>query len=278
MPATRAALASYLRVYEPLSAFDRESQAYWRRYVQDGRALSPDDGPARQRTAVIEALGPSWSRLPELGEEAYVLHSDRAVLVCPWNLRVRVAEAALEARDGVPRVLADAFVPPALAGLAQAVVSDWNAGQNGSPRLHERVSPWTVPARWFALFDSCEREVTVGSGRRRLRYRTPISNARRRAHRAWAVLRRTVGNEPVTEAVEECARWLEEFHSGSVVELDYGGLAQVLPEETLVTDDSADLVARALDALRRDDAEAATSAYEQLAERWRAIGCLQRSN
>ena len=31
--------ASYLRVYEPLTAFDRERQVFWRRYAREGRAL-----------------------------------------------------------------------------------------------------------------------------------------------------------------------------------------------------------------------------------------------
>ncbi|GAB3948806.1 hypothetical protein GCM10027614_46560 [Micromonospora vulcania] len=38
--------ASYLRVYEPLTAFDRDRQSYWRRYVSEGRAVAPMEGPA----------------------------------------------------------------------------------------------------------------------------------------------------------------------------------------------------------------------------------------
>lgn len=120
--------ASYLRVYEPLTAFDRDRQIFWRRYVKEGRAVAPLEGPGRQRTAVIEALGAGWTRLPDLPDEAYVLETDDTLLVCPWNLRVRVAEAALSARDGVPPVLADAFVPPILAGQAKAVVEDFRSG------------------------------------------------------------------------------------------------------------------------------------------------------
>ena len=37
--------ASYLRVYEPLTAFDRERQVFWRRYVREGRAVAPIGGP-----------------------------------------------------------------------------------------------------------------------------------------------------------------------------------------------------------------------------------------
>src|SRR5262249_58751087 len=99
--------ASSLGVSEPLVAFDRDRQLYWRRYVKEGRAVAPSDGPGRQRTAVLEALGAGWTRLPDLPDEAYVLEADDTLLVCPWNLRIRVAEAALTARDGVPSIIAD---------------------------------------------------------------------------------------------------------------------------------------------------------------------------
>ena len=274
--------ASYLRVYEPLTAFDRDRQVFWRKYAREGRALGPVDGPVRQRSAVLEALGAGWTRLPDLPDEAYVLQWGDSLLVCPWNLRLRVAEAALNARDGVPSVLADAFVPPVLAGLAKAVVSDWNSGARvlefGAPRQHEHISTWSVPLRWFVLFDLDERDLVLDPPRRMLRYRTEISKARRRAHRALSVLRRSVGDVPISEAVEESARWLEEFHPRSVVELDYGGLASVLSDDALCDDDSPALVGRGLSALAKGDAESATAAYEQLVERWRSIQLLERSN
>jgi hypothetical protein len=274
--------ASYLRVYEPLTAFDRKRQLYWRRYVREGRAVAPMEGPVRQRTAVIEGLGAGWTRLPDLPDEAYVLEADDTLLVCPWNLRVRVAEAALNARDGVPAVLADAFVPPVLAGQAKAVVDDWRSGarvlEQGVPRMHEQVATWGVPLRWFVFIEMGERELITRPGRRALRYRTEISKARRRASRALSVLRKSVGDAPVTEAVEEGARWLEEFHPRSVVELDYGGLVDLLSDEVLAGDDSPALAAAGLAALAKADAEAATEAYETLVSRWRAVQLLERCN
>lgn len=274
--------ASYLRVYEPLTAFDRDRQLYWRRYVEEGRAVAPLDGPRRQRVAVIEALGVGWTRLPDLPDDAYVLEADDGLLVCPWNLRIRVAEAALSARDGVPPVLADAFVPPVLAGKAKAVVDDWRSGarvlERGVPRTHELISTWGVPLRWFVFVDAKERNFVRHPGQRALRYRTEISKARRRASRALAVLRKSVGAAPITAAVEEGARWLEEFHPRSVVELDYGGLVDLLPDEALLADDSPALVATGLAGLAQGDSEAAASAYEKLVERWRAVQLRERAN
>jgi hypothetical protein len=274
--------ASYLRVYEPLTAFDRDRQVFWRTYAQQGRAAAPADGPLRQRTAVLEALGAGWTRLPDLPDEAYVLQVEETLLVCPWNLRLRVAEAALNARDGVPPVLADAFVPPVLAGQAKAVVEDWRSGakvlERGVPRVHEQVATWGVPLRWFVFVDLDERELCLDDGKRTLRYRTAISKARRRAHRAVSVLRKTLGDAPITEAVEEGTRWLEEFHPRSVVELDYAGLLNLLPDEDIRSDDSPGLVAAGLSALSRGEAEAATTAYEKLVARWRAVQLLERCN
>lgn len=267
--------AAYLRVYEPLAAFGRDQQRYWRRYVREGRAVAPGEGPQRQRTAVLEALGSGWTRLPDLPNEAYVMEADDTLLVCPWSLRVRVAEAALNARDGVPSVIADAFVPPAFAGLARTVLDDWRAE---SSRLHEQVATWGVPLRWFVFVDTRERQFSTQTGRRLLRYRTDISKARRRAHRGLSVLRRSVGDAPITEAVEEGARWLEEFHPRSVVELDYGGLVDLLPDEKLAEDDSPSLVAAGLAGLARGDADSATEAYEKLVNRWREIQLLERAN
>jgi hypothetical protein len=277
-----ALFASYLRVYEPLTAFDRKRQLYWRRYVREGRAVAPMEGPVRQRTAVMEGLGAGWTRLPDLPDEAYVLEADDTLLVCPWNLRVRVAEAVLNARDGVPAVLADAFVPAVLAGQAKAVVDDWRSGarvlEQGVPRLHEQTATWGVPLRWFVFVEMGERELITRPGARALRFRTEISKARRRASRALSVLRKSIGDAPITEAVEEGARWLEEFHPRSVVELDYGGLVDLLPDEVLAADDSPALVAAGLAGLAKGDAEGATEAYESLVARWRAVQLLERCN
>jgi hypothetical protein len=264
--------AAYLRVYEPLEAFDDERRGYWLRYVREGRVIATADGPSRQRATVLEALGSGWSRLPELPDEAYVLHANGGLLVCPWSLRVRVAEAALDARDGVPPVIADAFVPPLLAGLARTVVD-----RATDRRPHELVATWTVPLRWFVFVDPDERQLSTGR-RRTLRFHTEMWRARQRAHRAVATLQGALGDAPITEAVEEGARWLEGFHPRSRLELDYGGLVDLLDDDQLAADDSPELAAAGLAALQRGDATAAVAAYERLLARWRTIQLFERAN
>jgi hypothetical protein len=144
--------------------------------------------------------------------------------------------------------------------------------------VHEQIATWGVPLRWFVFVDLDEREISLTPGGRTLRYRTEISKARRRAHRGVSVLRKSLGDAPITEAVEEGTRWLEEFHPRSIVELDYGGLVHLLPDDDLARDDSPGLVAAGLSALSRGDAEQASEAYEKLVERWRAVQLLERCN
>ncbi|WP_026212041.1 hypothetical protein [Longispora albida] len=276
--------ASFLRVYEPLAAFDRERQRYWRGYAKSGRAVSPVVGAARQRALILDALGAGWSGLPD-EDEAYLMWREEPELspplICPWSLRVRVAEAALEARDGVPPQLADAFVPPALADASEAALAGWRASMTspdaGVPRLHEQAVMWLVPIRWFVFFDGSERELNLAP-ERSVRFRTPISLARRRGHRALSVLRRSLPDGPVTSELAETVRWLEEFHPGSVLELDYGGLAGLMPDEKLMADKSAELAASGIAAMSEGDLDGAGSAYEQLVEFWRETQLLERCN
>ena len=102
-----------------------------------------------------------------------------------------------------------------------------------------------------------------------------MSRARRRTARALAVLRRTVDDGAVTQGVEELARWLEEFHPRSVVELDYGGLVHLLDDAELQQDDSARDVADALAALAAEEPARAAAAYGRVAARMKALQAVE---
>ena len=146
--------------------------------------------------------------------------------------------------------------------------------------MHEQIATWGVPLRWFVFVDLAERELVLEprpAGRCVTGRRSPRPAGGR--HRALSVLRKSVGDAPITEAVEEGARWLEEFHPRSVVELDYGGLVDLLSDDEL----RAGRLARAGRggpgrAVAEGDAEAATEAYEKLVDRWRAVQLLERCN
>ena len=136
-----------------------------------------------------------------------------------------------------------------------------------APRVYIQSSTWSVPPSWFVPFAPTERWLVLGtsgeretsrpataSATRTLIYATTMAQARRRVARALGTVRRvpsaaqgarTPGEQsdhdaPATAdlmrasvALEEIGRWLEEFHPHSLVELDYGGVVQLLDEESL---------------------------------------------
>jgi hypothetical protein len=111
-----------------------------------------------------------------------------------------------------------------------------------------------------------------------LRYRTPMSQARRRFARGFRVLRENLDDGPLVEAVEEVGRWLEEFHPRSLVELDYGGLVHAVAATSLAEDHTAREVAAGVAALREGDAMLAARSYRAITDRWRRIQELQYAN
>ena len=121
----------------------------------------------------------------------------------------------------------------------------------------------------------------IGRGRaveRTLTYATPMAQARRRVARALSVLRRTLPNAPSVAGLEDVGRWLEEFHPHSRVELDYGGLVDLLGDEELRSETSVADIAEALAGLAEGDGEKAMGAYERLMARLRRLQAVEQAS
>jgi len=280
--------AAFLRVYEPLAAFEGDERGRWEAFVQVD-ALSPAAGAELERTASVRGqVAAAASPLPAVAEQAYVLEVDGVTLVCPWRTRLRALEALEEFAADLPEQLLRAFALPTVDSVSEEL-AHWREGHPGL-RSHQLTSTWQVPLRWFVLVDADEREFQAGApaagggapvGRlvgRALVYRTPMSRARRRVARALAVLRRTVDDGVVTEGVEELGRWLEEFHPRSLVELDYGGLVHLLDDAELAKDESARDVAGALAALDEGEPVRAAAAYSRVTARMKALQAVESAN
>ena len=282
--------AAHLRVYEPIASFPDARQQYWRDYTQTGRA------PDRTSAATVEhqASVAGLVGLDADGEapDGYVITEDGVTYVCPLDLALRRYEALEDFRDGLPGVVADAFVP---ADLASRVESVYQASRRVDPdaRAHILTARWQVPLRWFVAFEPGERRIFLGPRAERyaavgappsagvaraVGYLTAMSRARRRVARALAVLRRTLEDGPVVAGVENLGRWLEDFHPHSLVELDYGGLVHLLDDDALRNDDSVAEVADAVAALKRGDAAATAAAYERVVTRWQPVAATEGAN
>ncbi|MFF5447316.1 hypothetical protein [Streptomyces sp. NPDC012888] len=269
LPAARSApvvpYASYLRVYEPLGAFAEPERTHWAAYARRGEQPTAQD-ELRRSLADLVAVPPVGVPARE-SSDAFTAEVDGVLLVCPWRTRLRGWLALGELVADFPRPVLDAALPPGVRRRAEEEYERWRE-RNPDGRPWIRTAVWQVPLRWFVLVGDEEREYVP---RERLRYRTPMVQARRRLARGLRTLREAEGYGGLAEGLVEVGSWLEEFHPRSMVELDYGGLVHVLGPDRLAADRSAADLAAGFAALREGDPAAARKIHGELAERWRAV-------
>jgi hypothetical protein len=265
---------AYLRVYEPLVAFDDAERAVWESYAGTAEPRA-QRLTAEHRSALAGVLSIPPTPVPaEEPREAFVLEAAGTLHVCPVQTRLRSWTALGQFRDGLPEALLHAFVPPASLERAEADHAAWAGTVAGAP-LRILTATWSVPIHWFVPFAPGDREVRLDSAEMVLR--TRMSAARRRVGRALRTLRRAVGDVTYVDDLQDVGRWLEDFHPRSWLELDYGGLGRLLGEG-LATDTSVEEVAEALQALAEGDEPAATTAYRAVVDRWARVRALEHAN
>jgi len=296
--------AAFLRVYEPLSAFGRTERARWEAYAASAdRPRRADALEAEREEALrrIIALPPIVAPARE-SDHAYVRWTDGTTYVCPWQTRLRSWLALGRLRASTAPPLADAFAPEQADRAAEDFVR-WERKELAS-RVYIQSSTWSVPPTWFIPFAPTERWLVLGtagegegslpataSATRTLIYATTMAQARKRVARALATVRRVpgtaLGTDPddgtsaaadlvrATVALEEIGRWLEEFHPHSLVELDYGGLVQLLDDDALRADQSVAEVSATVSALASREFELAAAMYQRLRARWRDLEAVE---
>jgi hypothetical protein len=199
-------------------------------------------------------------------------------LVCPLDLRARSAAALVGFLASSPPILQDAALsvsPETVRARASAVMAELAGGA-----VHVISTTWTVPLPWFALVDPAQRRVVLASAQddpeRQVSWRVAMADARRRIARALKVVKSSLGDEGPAKVLADTGRWLEHFHPHSAVELDYGGLVQLLEDKDLLEDSSAADVNAIVDALETGDAEEVALRYETLREFWGELARRER--
>ena len=276
IPPMPAPFLSYLRVYEPLRAFDGASGARVRAALARG-PLTPERAAGHERELCLRAqlAARLLPRRSVDGCEVLVLGgASGEPLVCPLDTRERAAAAVLAFLDAEAPVLRASALPvPEAVARRQAEAAVAELGQGAA---HVVSASWTVPLPWFALVDPEERQVRL-DGRRRVWWRVPMGRARARVAQAERIVRGGLGDGEPADVLAETGAWLAQFDRASVVELDYGGVVDLVDDEALRNDDSADQVRDALQALREGDTAAAQASYDRLREFWADVAGKQRT-
>lgn len=206
---------------------------------------------------------------------AYLLTAGRHRFWCPADERHRCWEALRAAREDGGKLLEAAF-PAHVLDEAAADYERWSAAH---PDVvpHVRASAWHVPIRWFAAFDPTER-VVEREPEPSVVYRTTMVDARRRLSRSHALLRRKAPRDRLTGAVRDLGVWVNEFHPRSVLELDYGGLVELLGIDDVADDPSVASMTAVVAALGDGRGTDAWARYRTLVDRWRRVQRLSRAN
>lgn len=257
---------AFLRVYQPLDAFERDEQRHWERYLLD-RLPAP---LPRQRYHDLPGEGGLGLLTPALEEHADVLVHEGRTYVSPRRIRMRVLASILTFNEEKPLELWDQYLAK---GVVKKARRDLKRLRRRDPSAITFVqqSSWHVPIRWFAFFDDDERWIGEdGFGRTRLRYRTPIRKAIRRAGDAIPVLRRSELG-PIGELILDLHQWLVLFDRHSIVELDYGSLCDFLTWDELDNDRSVRDVREALEALHVNEFPRSAQIYQGVIGRWAEV-------
>lgn len=279
---------AYLRVYEPLSVLDAPLADKVRKALETGPIPRAEVGDRERelwlRSQLAEKMLPGASQFDVMTiSPAEVPTSDATVvgpgpLVCPLDLRARSAAALVGFLASAPPILQDAALnvaPETVRARASAVMAELAAGA-----VHVISTTWTVPLPWFSLVDPAQRRVVLASAQddpeRQVSWRVAMADARRRVARALKVVKSSLGEDGPAKVLADTGSWLEHFHPHSAVELDYGGLVQLLEDKDLLEDTSAADVNAIVDALESGDAEEVALRYETLREFWGELARRER--
>ena len=257
--------SAFLRVFQPLDAFDRDEQLRWERYL-----LTHTKVPGRRPRYLDRAQDRLGILAPADGEHAEIRVIDGRTFVSPLRMRMRVLAAALAFRDSRPIELAERFLSKKDGRRAARELSRMRRRDPYAVAFCHQ-SPWHVPIRWFVLFVDQERWLGEDEvGRLRLRYRTSARRALRRAGQAIPVLRRSdLG--PISDLLMDLYEWISLFDPRSIVELDYGSLCDFLTWDELDDDRSVRELALALEALERHEFPRSAEIYQGVLAHWAEI-------
>ena len=221
-----------LRVYQPLEAFPPHEQAHWERHIVDGAVRL---GRPRYRQDVTTSG--HGVLMPGGQDGAYVKVVDGAYYVCPWRTKLRVLAGMISFRQAATFDDPSTFVTEEQARRARRELRRLRRRDPNqiSAIMH---SPWHVPVRWFVLVEDHERRLLEHHGHHRLSYLTTARRALVRAEEVVPPLRRSELG-PIADLIVDLHQWISLFDAGSILELDYGALSELMTWDEMDDDHSA---------------------------------------
>jgi hypothetical protein len=259
-----------LRIYEPIDSFDGKDQLSWSQI-----SIASPTGFDEQKRALARVIKnePPSTKL----DGAHILDHEGKRYVAPWSTAARCWAALNDFKYTLPSDVIKLFVPQT---IENSIVSSTEIMEDKVS--HILTSTWNIPPRWFALFSPDERLRGQNEDGLFTILRTAISNAKQRAAFTHETVLGAFGSGPIEGEIADLQSWLKIFDDKSIVELDYGGLANYL-NNLLITNGQAGLdadtsiedVTSSIAGLAAGDGARAGRGYERLVSRWRKVAALE---
>jgi len=261
-----------LRIYEPINAFGEQDQARWSNISNTIPTDRDEQQRALRRTIVTE---PPVLKL----DGAHILEIDDKKYIAPWSTGARCLGALDDFKSSMPVAISSFFLPKEIESALSL-----NSESIEDKVSHIITATWSIPPRWFSLFEASDRIRGTNNDGAYTIIRTSISNAKQRCLFAHQAVVNAFGTGPIEREIADLLEWLSIFDTNSIVECDYGGLAIYL-EKSLIengqpglnADTSIEDVARSLAGLAAGDGALAGQGYERLVTRWRRVAAFEQA-
>ena len=259
-----------LRIYEPLSAFEAADRLRWDAIdIHSSKNLEQRSSLERVASLHLPTSRP---------DGAHILDLDGMRYVAPWSTAVRTWASLTDLKSTMPSTVIPFFISNS---YEEALEDSIDLATSKVPHIISQT--WIIPPRWFALFETHERFRGHDNDGAYVINRTVITKAIERAKTAHSAVKNAFGEGPVEQELLDLIDWLEMFHPKSMVELDYGGLADYLEislaeEGGLEADNSIEDIQSSIAGLAVGDGALAGRGYEQLVVRWRKVAAFESAS
>ena len=256
-----------LRIYEPIDAFEAADRLRWENLSSSNSKITEQkDSLLRVASNQLPSSRPDGVHIIDLNGHRYV---------CPWSTSVRTWAALSDFKSNLPSTVIPFFISNS---FEEALQDSIDFSTSKVPHIISQT--WVIPPRWFALFETHERNRGHNDDGAYVVARTEIKKAIGRAKTTHNAVKSAFGEGPVEQEILDLIDWLEMFHPNALVELDYGGLADYLElalaeEGGLEADTSIEDIQSSIAGLAVGDGALAGRGYERLVTRWRKVSAFE---
>jgi len=262
-----------LRIYEPLSAFEPADRLRWQSLENSSQSFILEEELALRR--VVQPEPPAGRP-----DGVHVLDHQGVRYLSPWATATRCWAALDNFKDSLPSTVVPFFISPV---MEEVITAGVDLLEDKVPHILNET--WVIPPRWFILFSPEERSSGENEDGLFSTAMTTIESAKQRCEAAHETVLTAFGDGPVEQELENLLAWLEMFHPESLVELDYGGLANYMDsalrnsgEIGLEADTSIEDVLHSVAGLAAADGMMAGVGYQRLMSRWRLVQAFEQAS